>query len=315
MPTPAVDLHSDMQLDLAREGQDPRRTYEERHLPGLTAGDVHVTILSTVSAGAHPSADALRNLAAARAAGCRLIERADQLEQDGPLFILGLEGAEPYEGDLGLVEAFHWLGVRVVQPAWVHENEMTGTCAQANPSGISSFGRAVLHRLSELGAIVDLAHISDPGFADVLKLYDGPVICSHTCARALCAHPRNVTDEQARQLSAHGGLVGVCFFGEFLDEDPDRRTLDRVIEHVERLLDVAGEHHVALGPDWLDYASDVLAALSGPSSSVDVHAGFPPELPGPESFPLVFDALERRGLPAEKVLYRNAIEFLRRWLA
>ena len=50
MPTPAVDLHSDMQLDLAREGQDPRRTYEERHLPGLTAGDVHVTILSTVSA-------------------------------------------------------------------------------------------------------------------------------------------------------------------------------------------------------------------------------------------------------------------------
>ena len=77
----------------------------------------------------------------------------------------------------------------MVQPAWVHENEMTGTCAQANPSGINHFGRAVLHRLGELGAIVDPGHVSDPGFADVLKLYDGPVICSHTCARA-CAPAR-----------------------------------------------------------------------------------------------------------------------------
>lgn len=311
---PAVDLHSDMQLDLARRGRDPRQTFLENHLPGLTAGNVQVTILSTVSAGAHPSADALRNLAAAHAAGCHLIENADQLDQDGPVFVLGIEGAEPYEGDLGLVEAFHWLGVRVVQPAWVHENEVTGTCAQANATGISSFGRDALRRLGELGAIVDLAHISDLGFADVLSLYDGPVMCSHTCSRGLCHHPRNVTDEQARLLSEHGGLIGVCFFGEFLDEDPHRRTLARVIEHVERLIEVAGPDHVALGPDWLDYASDILAALSIGSSSVNVHAGFPRELPGPESLPLLFDALAQSGLPAEKILYGNAIAFLQRWL-
>lgn len=310
----AVDLHSDMQLDLARRDGVPAEAFVERHLPGLTAGNVHVTVLSTVSAGARPSVNALRNFAAARAAGCRLIDRADQLNQDGPLFVLGLEGAEPYEGDLGLVEAFHWLGVRVVQPAWVHENDMTGTCAQAHAPGLSAFGREVLDRLQEFGSIVDLAHISDAGFTDVLERYDGPIMCSHACARALCGHPRNVTDEQARLLAERGGLIGVCFFGEFLDRDPARRTLDRVVDHVEHLVEVAGADHVALGPDWLDYAADVLADLSGPSGSVDVHSGFPSELPGPAALPRVFAALKRRGLPAEKVLYGNAIASLRSWL-
>ena len=312
---PAVDLHSDMQLDLARDGVDPRRIFVERHLPGLTAGNVRVRVLSTVSGPPDPTASALRNLAAVRAAGCRIVDTAAALDgDDGPAFVLGLEGAEPYRDDLGLVEAFHWLGVRVVQPAWVRQNGVTGTCAEPNPSGITSFGREVLGRLRELGAIVDLAHISDRAFADVLEQFDGPVMCSHTCARSICRHPRNVTDEQVRLLVERGGIVGVCFFGQFLDEDPARRTLARVVDHVEHLLEVAGADHVALGPDWLDYAADVLARLSTGSSSVDVHSGFPSELTGPESLTGLFGALQERGLPADKVIFGNAMTFLRRSL-
>jgi membrane dipeptidase len=310
----AVDIHSDMQLDLARHGGDPKRTYAERHLPGLEAGDVRVTVLSTVSGGDNPTASAVRNLGAARASGCRIVESGADLDADERVFVLGLEGAEPYQTDLDLVEAFHWLGIRIVQLAWVGANAVTGTCAQANPTGITPHGRAVLRRLHELGAIVDLAHISDEGFRDTLEVFDGPLMCSHTCARALCRHPRNVTDEQIRLLAEREGLIGVCFFGQFLDEDPSHRTLERVVDHAEHLVEVAGPDHVALGPDWLDYAVDVLEALSPPGGNVDVGSGFPPDLSGPEALPALFARMQERGLPAEQIFSLNALNFLRAWL-
>lgn len=313
---PVVDLHSDIQLDLARPGRDPRRTFLERHLPPMAAGSVIVSVLSTVSPPPDPTASALRNLAATHAAGCRIATKAAELDNaEGPVFLLGLEGAEPYGRDLGLVEAFHWLGVRIVQPAWVHQNVITATCNEPSPGGFTGFGRDVLRRLGELGAIVDLAHISDPAFVDAIELYAGPLMCSHACARALNPHRRNITDEQARLLVERDGIIGVCFFGEFLDADPSRRTLDRVVDHVEHLTEVAGEDCVGIGPDWLDYAVDILEPLSGGERPVDLRSGFPAELPGPEALPRLAAALARRGLPVEKVLFENAIRFLRRALA
>lgn len=310
----AVDIHSDMQLDLARHGGDPRRTFAERHLPGLEAGNVRVTVLSTVSGGNNPTASAVRNLAATRAAGCRIIETGADLDADERVFVLGLEGAEPYQTDLDLVEAFHWLGIRIVQLAWVRANAVTDTCGEASPIGITPHGRAVLRRLHELGAIVDLAHISDEGFRDALEFFDGPLMCSHTCARTLCRHPRNLTDEQIRLLAERGGLIGVCFFGQFLDEDPKRRTVERVVDHAEHLVEVAGADHVALGPDWLDYAVDVLEALSPRGGNVDVGSVFPPDLSGPEGLHTLFAKMEARGLPADKIFSLNALKFLRAWL-
>jgi membrane dipeptidase len=314
-PVPiAVDIHSDMQLDLARHGGDPERAFAERHVPGLDAGNVRVTVLSTVSGGRNPTASALRNLAATRAAGCRVVETGADLDGDARIFILGLEGAEPYQTDLGLVEAFHWLGVRIFQLAWVGANAVTGTCAQASPTGITPEGRAVLRRIHELGAIVDLAHISDDGFRDAIDFFEGPLMCSHTCARTLCRHARNLTDDQIGLLAERGGLIGVCCFGQFLDEDPKRRTIERVVDHAEHLIEVAGVDHVALGPDWLDYAVDVLEALSPSGGNVDVGSGFPPGLSGPEGLPVLYAEMQKRGLPADKIFSLNALKFLRAWL-
>jgi membrane dipeptidase len=308
----AVDLHSDIQLDLARPGGDPAAVLSRRHLPEMLAGGIAVRILCTPADDAKA---AFRHVAAARAAGCRIATRASELDAEEPVYLLGLEGPEAYERDVGLVESFHWAGVRVVGLAWMYQNAVCGSCGEATPSGVTSFGRQVLARLAELGSIVDLAHVSDPGFFDAIELYPGPIMCSHASARALHAHSRNITDEQARLVAERDGIVGVCPFGDFLAADPADRTLDRFVDHVVHMVEIVGEDRVGIGPDWVDYAADLLVTMNaGATRPVDVSAGFPAELSDPSGLPVLHEALAGRGLPADKILYDNGIAFLRRAL-
>jgi len=307
----AVDLHSDIQLELARPGRNPTEMFEVNHLPGMLTGGVSVRILSTFSPPPDPTTAAFRHLAATKAAGCRVVTELNG-EGDGPQFILGLEGAEPFAHDIHLVEAFYWAGVRVVGLSWMHQNAVTGSCGEPNPGGVTSFGREVLRVLDSAGVIVDLAHISDRGFYDVLEKYAGPVMCSHTCARALRNHTRNISDEQARLLVDHGGIVGVCFFADFLDQEPEKRTVDRVIDHIEHFIEVVGEDSVGIGPDWCDYAFDLIAPLNGQvTNPVDLGGGFPIGLREPDDLVSFRDALIRRKLPADKILFDNSYRFLK----
>jgi len=310
-----IDLHSDIQLDLARSGGDPRRALEDRHLPGMSAGKISLRILATFAMPPDPTTSALRNIAATRAAGCRVVAGVSEFDGgvgfSSPGFILGLEGAEPYARDLGLVEVFYWAGVRVVGLSWMHQNWVTGACGEPNPGGITSFGRTFLAELSRFRSIVDLAHISDSGFYDAIELYDGPLMCSHTCARALHEHSRNITDEQARVLAERDGIIGVCFFSDFLDASPERQTVERVADHVEHFLEVAGEDHVGIGPDWCDYAFDLIAPLNAQAAHpVDLACGFPAELGAPENLSNLESELTRRGLPSRKILFENGRRFL-----
>jgi membrane dipeptidase len=317
MPEPpnVLDLHSDIQLDIARPGADPRGAYRDRHLVGEQAGGISLRILATISPPPDPAAAAFRHLAAVSAAGLKIARSAADLDHNGePRFVLGLEGAEPYGEDLRLVETFHWAGVRVVGLTWMHPNAVSGSCGEPDSGGLTAFGRELLGEFSAAGTIVDLAHISDDGFADVIDAYDGPVMCSHTCARTLHDHVRNVTDEQARLVAERGGIVGVCFFPDFLDKDPAKRTLERAVDHTEHFLEVAGEDHVGLGPDWCDYAFDIIEPFETSTKRVDLSDGTATGLEGPERLPAFAEALQRRGLPVEKILYGNGRAFLERSL-
>jgi membrane dipeptidase len=310
-----VDLHSDMQLDLARSGQSPAETYTDKHLPGMLRGEVAVRILATLSPPPDPTTAAFRNLAATRAAGCNVVTELKEVKDAEPQYVLGLEGAEPFGEDIHLVEAFYWAGVRIVGLSWMHPNAVTGSCGDRDPSGVTAFGREVLGFLDSAGMIVDLAHISDPGFYDVVRDFHGPIMCSHTCSRVLREHSRNITDEQARLIRERDGIVGVCFFGDFLDEAPAKRTLDRVVDHIEHFIGIVGEDHVGIGPDWCDYIFDLIAPLNKQAArSVDLTGGFAEGLEVPDGLGLLRDRLERRNLPADKVLFQNGIRFLTEWL-
>ncbi|MFY9344657.1 MAG: dipeptidase [Planctomycetota bacterium] len=135
--------------------------------------------------------------------------------------LMGIEGGHAIEGDLGLLRSFHRLGVRYMTLTHTNHNEFADSCAPAQPrwGGLNRLGAKVVREMNRLGVIVDVSHVSDATFADVLRVTTAPVICSHSSLRALCPHPRNVTDDMLRALAANGGVVMINYNCGFLDPE------------------------------------------------------------------------------------------------
>ena len=115
--------------------------------------------------------------------------------------------------------------------------------------GLSSFGVEVVREMNRTGMLIDLSHAAESTFWQVLELSDAPVVCSHSSCRALCNHPRNLTDEQMRALAAKGGVVQVTMYSGFLCEN-GVATLDDFMRHLEHAISVAGVNHVGVGTDF-----------------------------------------------------------------
>lgn len=165
--------------------------------------------------------------------------------------ILGLEGAEGLLGDLTVLRAFHRLGVRNIGLTWNNRNQAADGVGEARTGGgLTEFGVKLVEEMRRLGIMVDIAHLAPAGVEDVFEVYDGPVVCSHGNARAICDHRRNLTDAQLEQLAASGGVIGVTFVPPFLAEKPEEATLEKLLDHVDHTVRVAGIDHVGLGSDW-----------------------------------------------------------------
>lgn len=175
-------------------------------------------------------------------------------EPDGRVrFLLHLEGGSPLEGSMMALEALFELGVRSIQPTWNLRNELGDGVRERNTSGsLTAFGVAVLRRMQRLGIVVDLAHMSEPGFWHSLEVTDGPVVVSHANSRTVYDHPRNLSDEQVRAIADRRGVVGVHTLPTFTG--PGEPTIDDLVRHVEHLVELAGIEHVAFGGDFV--ASD-----------------------------------------------------------
>lgn len=164
--------------------------------------------------------------------------------------VLSLEGGEALEGELSSLEIYHKLGVRAMTLTWNHRNALAdGAAENATGGGLTRFGREAVREMERLNMLVDLSHISDAGFWDVEKLTQKPFIASHSNARAVCPHARNLTDDMLRALAAKGGVAGLNFYPSFLRESGEAGIED-IIRHASHMLDVMGEDHVGLGSDW-----------------------------------------------------------------
>lgn len=133
--------------------------------------------------------------------------------------ILCIEGGHAIEEDLGLLRSFFELGVRYMTLTW--NNSLSWAEAARDPGkvkGLTDFGREVVREMNRLGMLVDLSHVSENTFYDAIAVADTPVIASHSCARALCDHVRNLKDDQLRALASNGGVVGVNFYSGFLSQ-------------------------------------------------------------------------------------------------
>jgi len=139
--------------------------------------------------------------------------------------LMGVEGGHAIENDLGILRDFYRLGVRYMTLTWSNTNEWADSSgdiddkAVVHHDGLTDFGKQVVREMNRLGMMVDISHVSDKTFFDALSVTQAPLLASHSSARALTAHPRNMTDEMVKAVAKNNGVVMVNFFSAFIDED------------------------------------------------------------------------------------------------
>ena len=164
--------------------------------------------------------------------------------------LLSVEGGEILGEDLFMLDIIFKLGVRALGLTWNQRNALAAGVGEADTHlKLSNLGQEVVQRMNNLGMIVDVSHLNEAGFWHVLEVSMDPIAATHSCAKALCAHPRNLTDQQLRALGRHKGIVGVNFYPQFLKES-GVATRDDVVRHICHIAEVAGVETVGLGSDF-----------------------------------------------------------------
>ncbi len=167
---------------------------------------------------------------------------------------LGLENGSPIGTSLERLNWFHKAGIRYVTLCHTGNNLICDSCAteQKRWNGLSQFGREVVSEMNRLGILVDVSHISDKAFYDVLDCSSRPVVATHSCCRALADHPRNMTDDMIRALASAGGVIQINFYPVFLDSDYGKvmPSYTRIADHIDHVANLVGIDHVGLGSDY-----------------------------------------------------------------
>lgn len=167
--------------------------------------------------------------------------------------VLTVEDGVPLEGKMERLEEFYQKGVRLISFTWNYENSL-GFPNSKDPEimnrGLKQFGLDCIARMNELGMLVDVSHLSDGGFWDVVKHSKKPFMASHSCCRALCNHTRNLTDEMLHALGEKGGVVGINFASQFLNEGAEYTDIQSVVRHMLHIRDKAGLDALGFGSDF-----------------------------------------------------------------
>ncbi len=167
---------------------------------------------------------------------------------------LGLENASPIGDSLERIQWFHEHGIRYVTLCHTGNNLVCDSCAAVERrwGGLSPFGREVVTEMNRLGILVDVSHISDAAFYDVIEYSSRPVVATHSCCRALADHPRNMTDDMIRALAAAGGVIQINFYPVFLDSayETANPSYRRIADHIDHVVQLVGINHVGLGSDF-----------------------------------------------------------------
>lgn len=206
--------------------------------------------------------------------------------------VLTAEHADCLEGSLNVLRMLYELGVRSIGLTHNVSSLAADGCLEARDGvGLTHFGVALVREMNRLGVLVDLAHVSPSAFYHALEVSSRPVIFSHGNARALCDHPRNLEDDQLGALAENGGVIGLSFVPMFVAEHEP--TLERLLDHVDHIVRVAGIDTVGLGSDF-DGGGIVLRDAT--------------------AFPLITQGLVRRGYAEgeiTKILGQNTLRVLR----
>jgi len=263
-----VDAHSDVFCDVARRRLLGETSILNRlHVPAWREGGVNVVITTMYTEPEHKPDRALRRAMTLLGAGlndidetpdvsmCRTRAEIDPTVAAGRIaFVLAMEGGEPIQESVDALRVFYGMGMRVLGLTWNQRNLLAeGVGEERANGGLTELGREVVAEANRLGILLDCSHLSVRSFWDLVETSTKPVIASHSNAKALCGHRRNLDDDQMRALVATGGIIGINGVADFITDDGNDASLDRMLDHVDYIIGLAGTEHVALGPDFVDY--------------------------------------------------------------
>ncbi|WP_103104562.1 dipeptidase [Brevibacillus reuszeri] len=267
-----LDGHFDLLTDVEiQRGYGKTKMIETEYLPRFKEGGVHSLVaavfvddayipemglrkaLNQVSALHAEAAESPEHIMIAKS--LEDIHRAKQGKKVS--FILSLEGAEPLYNDLSLLRIFYELGVRMMGLVWSRRNfvgdgSFFAPVREGKKGGITDFGVRLIEEAEGLGIVIDVSHLNDEGFWDVMELAKKPVIASHSNCRSLVPTMRNLTDEQIKAIANQDGLIGLNSFSMFTAATSAEATLERLIDHVDHMKKLVGTRYIGIGLDLCD---------------------------------------------------------------
>ncbi len=207
---------------------------------------------------------------------------------------LTFEDGRAINGSMEKLEEYYNKGIRLISLTW-NQSNCFGAANSNDPEimsqGLTSFGKSAIERMNELGIIIDVSHLSDGGFKDVAELSKVPFVASHSNCRALSPHRRNLTDEMIKTLANKGGVAGLNFAPQFLNEDIKCKSsrVDSMINHIKHMSDIGGIECVGIGTDFDGIGGEL-------------------EIDGVAKMHLLFERLEKEGFTndqIEKFAFKN----------
>lgn len=278
-----ADSHADT-LNVLAKGKTPVVTAQK-----LSAHGVALQVLALFTSGADGEPDAREKVAAQlsafdafmAAAGDAVsqIRRIPEAWPDRAGVMLSLENCACLCGDVSALDAYAARGVRIASLTWNGANALAG--GVGSDQGLTPFGRDVVRRMNKLRVAVDVSHLNDQSFDAVFTAASAPPLATHSCARDIQNHPRNLTREQIVRLCGAGGHIGVNFYSLFLCGG--QASSEDIARHVAFIAEAGGAEHIGFGSDF---------------DGIDA---YPSDVPGPEGLGRVADALARVGFSPSEI--------------
>ena len=343
-----VDAHNHIMIELAyQRNREKRAVFSNYYAPRIRTGGVNVIMM--VVGGDSTSLTDRSDLfwwGAIRVMDMLLLEAEessdtlaiclnskdidDALDAGKIAVLMTLEGGRPLTGKLNMdslavLRSFYRQGLRQMQLVDIGRNRLgDGHLEVRTGSRLTRFGIDVVKECNRLGMIIDVAHLNDAGFWDVIEISEDPIVDSHSCVRALCDHVRNRTDEQIKAIAQNGGGLGLSFMHKYVSDCGAKPTVHDLVRHIDYIAELVGVDHVGLGPDhwegevWTDSGWDPAPGyMEGLYVGIREGSAFVAGLEDITKFPAVTEALVKHGYSDEdikKVLGGNLLRVYRQVL-
>lgn len=231
-------------------------------------------------------------------------EDFDKAKEHNKIAILiGMEGLQAIDDNIDDIEKLYSFGVRHASLTWNEENKLA-TGAKGNiERGLTEDGAKLVRKMEKLGMVLDVSHANEKTFWDICKVATKPFIASHSNCRSLCDVPRNLTDDQLREIASRNGVVGINSYEEFVSSNLEKRTIEGLVDHIDHMVEVMGINHIGLGFDFAEYMNSETLKHYASTYTYGVRG-----LEDTTKAKNIINALETRGYSKEdieKICYKN----------